>query len=91
MGIRTTLTLDDRIAAQLKRIAHDTARPFKAVVNETLRAGLQARAAAGGARPYRLEPASLGEPCPGYDLRKALAIADELEDDEIVRELANRR
>ena len=91
MGTRTTLTLDDRIAAQLKRIASDTSRPFKVVVNETLRAGLQARRATGGARPYRLKPVSLGEPRPGYDLRKSLALADALEDEEIVRELAARK
>lgn len=91
MGTRTTLTLDDRIAAQLKRIAHETARPFKVVVNETLRAGLQAQNVAGGAKPYRLKPASLGEPRGGYDLRKALALADEIEDEEIARELAARK
>lgn len=91
MGTRTTLTIDDRIAAQLKCIARDTARPFKVVVNETLRAGLQARGTPGGARPYRLKPVSLGEPHPGYDLRKALALADTLEDEEISRELAARK
>ena len=91
MATRTTLTLDDRIAAQLKRIANDTARPFKVVVNETLRAGLKARDTKAGARPYRLKPVSLGEPRAGYDLRKALALADELEDQEIARELATRK
>jgi hypothetical protein len=91
MGVRTTLTLDDRVAAQLKRIAHESARPFKVVVNETLRAGLQARASPGGARPYRIKPARLGEPRPGYDLTRALALADALEDEEIARELAARK
>lgn len=91
MATRTTLTLDDRIAAQLKRISRDTSRPFKAVVNETLRAGLQARKTSGGARPYRLEPVSLGEPRPGYELDKALALSDAIEDEEIARELAARK
>lgn len=91
MGTRTTLTLDDRLAAQLKRIASDTSRPFKVVVNETLRAGLKAQGETGGARPYRLKPVSLGEPRPGYDITKALALADQLEDQEIARELAVRK
>ena len=38
--MRTTLTLDDDVAARLTAAAKD--RPFKAVVNEVLRAGLAA-------------------------------------------------
>ena len=38
--MRTTLTLDDDVAVKLKAAARD--RPFKAVVNEVLRAGLTA-------------------------------------------------
>lgn len=38
--MRTTLTLDDDVAVKLKAAAKD--RPFKAVVNEALRAGLAA-------------------------------------------------
>lgn len=91
MATRTTLTLDDRIAAQLKRISRDTARPFKAVVNETLRAGLRALRTSDGARPYRLEPVSLGEPRARYDLDKALALSDAIEEEQIARELAARK
>ena len=36
--MRTTLTLDKDVAARLKRLRKD--RPFKTVVNEALRAGL---------------------------------------------------
>ncbi|MGE3277336.1 MAG: DUF2191 domain-containing protein [Vicinamibacterales bacterium] len=38
--MRTTLTLDDDVAARLKAAAKE--RPFRAVVNEALRAGLAA-------------------------------------------------
>jgi hypothetical protein len=38
--MRTTLTIDDDVAVKLKAAAKD--RPFKAVVNEALRAGLTA-------------------------------------------------
>lgn len=89
--MRTTLTIEDRIARELKRLAHDTGHSFKAVVNETLRAGLRARGIAETARPYRLKPVSLGEPRAGVDLTKALALADSLEDEEIVRELDARK
>ncbi len=38
--MRTTLTLDDDVAAKLRAASKD--RPFRAVVNEALRAGLTA-------------------------------------------------
>lgn len=39
--MRTTLTLDDDLAVILKRLADETGRPFKDVVNEAIRAGLR--------------------------------------------------
>lgn len=88
--MRTTLTLDDRIAKALKAIAHRSGKPFKLVVNETLQAGLAAREAP-KPRPYRLKPVSLGGVAPGVDLSKALRLAAVLEDEEIVRELELRK
>ncbi|HEX5475389.1 MAG TPA: ribbon-helix-helix protein, CopG family [Vicinamibacterales bacterium] len=38
--MRTTITLDEDVAARLKRLVRTRRRPFRAVVNETLRAGL---------------------------------------------------
>lgn len=40
--MRTTLTLDDDVAARLKAATRSAHRPFRAVVNEALRAGLAA-------------------------------------------------
>jgi hypothetical protein len=88
--MRTTLTLDDRIAKILKALAHRTGKPFKQVVNETLQAGLAARGAP-KPRPYRLRPVSLGGVSPGIDLNKALRLAAALEDEEIARELELRK
>jgi hypothetical protein len=89
--VRTTLTIDERLARELKEIAHRSGRPFKQVVNETLQAGLGARKAPRKARRYRLAPASLGQPLPGIDLDKALQLADALEDAEIARKLELRK
>ncbi len=89
--MRTTLTLDEQIARALKAAAHRSGKPLKQVVNETLRAGLAAAQSPGRARPYRLKPASLGGALPGFDLDKALRLADSLEDQEIARELALRK
>jgi hypothetical protein len=88
--MRTTLTLDDDLAAALREKAHRTRRPFKAVVNETLRAGLSSRRKR-DARPYRLMPRSLGGVVPGFDLDKALRLADTLEDEAVVRKLELRK
>lgn len=89
--MRTTLTIDDRIAKALKALAHRSGKPFKQVVNETLQAGLAAREAPARARPYRLTPVSLGGVVPGIDLTKALRLADALDDDEIARKLELRK
>jgi len=89
--MRTTLTIDDKIAEQLKEIAHRSGIPYKQVVNETLRAGLASRKTPVKSRPYKLKPASLGEPLPGYNLDKALSLADHLEDSEIARKLELRK
>ena len=88
--MRTTLTLDDRVAKALKALAHRSGKPFKQVVNETLQAGLIARETP-KPRPYRLKPVSLGGVSPGIDLNKALRLAAALEDEEIARELELRK
>lgn len=41
--MRTTLTLDPDVARALKRLARESERPFKEIVNEALRAGLASR------------------------------------------------
>lgn len=89
--MRTTLTIEDKIAEQLKEIAHQSGKPFKQVVNEALRTGLANRKTPVKNKQYRLKPASLGEPLPGYNLDKALELSDHLEDSEIARKLALRK
>ena len=89
--MRTTLTLDDQVAKALKTAAHRSGRPFKQVVNDTLRAGLAAKQSPGKPRPYRLKPVSLGGVFPGVNLEKALRLADALEDQEIARKFALRK
>ncbi len=76
--MRTTLTLDDDIAALLKREARMSGQPFKQVVNDALRRGLSGTT-----------PSKVCEPLPTYALGtrsdvaviKALQTAGELEDD----------
>jgi len=77
--MRTTLTLDDTLAAKLKELATRTGRPFKEVVNETLRAGLSAQRVLPPVHRYGLRPAPMGRVAAGVDLDRALALADALE------------
>jgi hypothetical protein len=88
--MRTTLTVDPDLADALRKKAHRARKPFKQVVNETLRAGLVAQEAPPGRR-YRLNPVSLGGIAPGIDLDRALRLADALADDALARKLELRK
>lgn len=88
--MRTTITLEDALASELKKQALETGKPFKQVVNETLLAGLQ-RQKALTPRAYRLKPAALGAPLAHIDLTKALQLADELEDIALRAKLEQRK
>ena len=89
--MRTTLTIDDDLAATLKEASRRSGKPFKQLLNETLRAGLQAQQAPPKAKRCRIRPRSLGGVVPRVDLDKALRLADALEDDAIADELEARR
>jgi hypothetical protein len=88
--MRTTLTIDDHIARVLKERAHRSGKPFKQIVNETLRAGLSATGAH-RSRPYKIKPAALGGVTPGINLDKALALADAIEDQELMAKMRLRK
>lgn len=88
--MRTTLTIEDRLLADLKRFAQTSGKSFKQVAEEALRAGLAALEHPPPAA-YRLQPRSLGQPRAEVDLVKALALADALEDEALREKLGQRR
>lgn len=81
--MRTTLTLDDDVAHQLTELAHNTRKPFKQVLNETLRRGLGSGAKA-VQRPFRVKPFKV-KLAPGIDERRLNQLYDELETEEFIR------
>jgi hypothetical protein len=85
--MRTTVTLDPDVAAELKELARQRGVSFKEVLNSTVRAGL---ATGDTARAYRLPTARLGLRL-GVSLDGALRLAAAMEDDEIVRKLELRK
>lgn len=89
--MRTTLTIEDRIARDLKQLAHRSGKPFKVVVNETLQAGLAASQERRRPKRYRIRAVSLGAVARGVNLDKALALADSLEEEELARKAELRK
>ena len=79
--MRTTVTLEPDVAAQLKAFARRRNISFKAALNSAVRAGLEAER--GGRRPYQMPTRPMGLR-PEVDLTHALRLADALEDAEIV-------
>lgn len=88
--MRTTLNIADDILRDMKARAHETGVSLTRVANDVLRAGLDRRA--GSSRPrrrYREEVADLGEP--RVNLDRALALVAQLEDEETLRKLEQRK
>jgi hypothetical protein len=66
--VRTTLTLDEDVAARIQAEARRSGRPFKVVVNELLRSGLAQARKAPGTEPFRVETGTFGSLRPGLSL-----------------------
>jgi hypothetical protein len=88
--MRSTVRIDDDLLLELRERARKENVSLTKIFNRTLRAGLHAaRPGASRRRRYRERTHSLG--VPDVDLRKALAIAAGLEDEEIVRKMRLRK
>ena len=77
--MRTTLTLDDDVAATLERVREKGGLSLKEAVNEALRRGLQAIEAPATPGPrYQTRASSLGRCLVGTldDVGEALAVAE---------------
>jgi hypothetical protein len=83
--MRTTVTLEPDADAIVRRLMRERGLTFKQAVNEAIRA-----AAPGPVRsPFRTPVHDLGAPAIPVD--KALRLAAELEDEELIRKLAARK
>ncbi len=88
--MRTTIDLDDALLQRLRDTAHREGVPFKALLHRVILRGLDE---APSVAPTHYEPRSynLGPVREGYDLVKARWIADDLEDEEIIRKMNEGR
>jgi hypothetical protein len=67
--VRTTLTLDEDVAARLRAEARRSGKPFREVVNEHLRVALSSRRKEPGGQPtFAIHPRDLGGLRPGLSL-----------------------
>lgn len=87
--MRTTLTIEDGAMRELRRFAAKEGLSLKEAVNRALRAGLAAMERPVRRRARRSPVFAMGTPTCALD--KALQIAGEMENEEIVRKVALRK
>lgn len=78
--MRTTVTLDDDTLVVVRRLMRERGIPFKQALNDAIRAGVQDRPKP---TPFVTRVADLG--VPQVDLDRALQVAADLEDKELIR------
>jgi hypothetical protein len=88
--MRTTVTLDPDVQALLKNAMRERDTSFKQVLNDAIRSGLSGEAPGQAALPpFKQRTAHMGVPL--VDLTKALSLAGELEDAELIARMQRRQ
>jgi plasmid stability protein len=77
--MRTTLTLDDDVAAKLKAEARRSGRSFRDIVNDTLRRGLATHRVAPTLKPFKVVARDLGNILPGLTLDSVADLLEQVE------------
>jgi hypothetical protein len=80
--VRTTVTLDPDTEAMVRRRMRERGISFKRALNDSIREGARATESA---RPFTTATAPLG--LPTVDLDRALRVAADIEDEELVRKM----
>jgi hypothetical protein len=78
--MRTTVTLDDDTLALVHRVMKERGVSFKKALNDAIREGAQRRA-----KPPRFETRTADLGVPTVNLERALQVAAEFEDGELIR------
>ena len=88
--MRSTVRIDDDLMAELKEWAHRENVSQTRLLNRLLREGMKAlREKRSCKTPYKETTIAMG--APRIDLDKALALAAELEDEEILRKMSLKK
>jgi hypothetical protein len=85
--MRTTVTLDPDVETMLRKEVRRRGEPFKQVLNDLIRVGLR------NAKQHNeaFEPITFDMGKPRVDLTKAVALAAELEDEELIARYRRNR
>lgn len=76
--MRTTITLDEDVAADLKAEARRSGRSFKQVVNSLLRLGMSRRRERNVLEPFKVQPREMGSR-PGLNYDKISELIEHVE------------
>jgi hypothetical protein len=77
--VRTTLTLDDDVAAKLRAEARESGRPFREVVNDAIRRGLLTRGTSDRTEPFVVVARDLGDLRAGLSLDNVAELLERVE------------
>jgi hypothetical protein len=77
--VRTTLTLDDDVATKLRAESRRAGRPFRDIVNETLRRGLAAQPRGAQRQGFKVMARDLGDLRPGVALDNVAESIEQVE------------
>lgn len=89
--MRTTLTLEDSLAAKLRAVARKQNRSFKQVLNDALRRGLETAEEPIKLKKFRVEPIMSGGFQPGVDMDKINQFLDDEEIDRFAAKMKKRK
>jgi hypothetical protein len=77
--MRTTLTLDDDVAAKLRALARRTGVAFRQVVNDALRRGLAQPRPTATRERFKVKARDLGRLRPGVSLDNVAQLVEQVE------------
>jgi hypothetical protein len=77
--MRTTLTLDNDVAAKLKAESRRAGRSLREIVNETLRCGLASRRAPARRQAFKITTRDLGDLKPGLSSDNVAELIEQVE------------
>ena len=77
--MRTTLTLDDDVAAKLRAEMRRSGKPFRDVVNETIRRGIASQQMPVGRRPFTVSAHDFGALRAGLSMDNIGELIEQLE------------
>jgi hypothetical protein len=76
--MRTTLTIDDDVLERARALAAKLQAPFKTIINEALRSGLDHVERPAEQKPYRTKPHAMGLK-PGHSLDNIQELLSQIE------------